>query len=82
MQTRSQYLKQINNASVDLHKSADNIPHQVSSEDDIIHVPNMEKSEVSKIFSQDCEERASLIFESFYRITSVVYDIQSMVTIL
>lgn len=47
-----------------------------------IIVPNMEKEEVSKILRQDCEERATLLFETFFRITSVVYDVQSMVSLL
>ena len=38
-------------------------------------VPNMERLEISKILTQDCEERAALLFETFFRLTSVVYDV-------
>ena len=37
--------------------------------------PNMDREEVTKIYSQDSEERAALLFETFFRLTSVVYDI-------
>ena len=45
-------------------------------------VPNMNKSEVSKIIEQDSEERAALLFETFQRLTSVVFDLQSMTLLL
>ena len=61
VQTRSQYLTQIN-------KVLDEEP------EDMI-VPNMERLEISKILTQDCEERAALLFETFFRLTSVVYDV-------
>jgi len=41
-------------------------------------VPNMNQTEVSKIIEQDSEERAALLFETFQRLTSVVFDLQSM----
>lgn len=67
VQTRSQYLKQINH---------------VQTEEDLVNVPNMLQGEVTKILSQDCEERAALMFETFFRLTSVVFDVQSMVALL
>ncbi len=42
----------------------------------------MNKSEVSKIIEQDCEERAALLFETFMRLTSVIFDLQSMISLL
>lgn len=68
IQTRSQYLKQLN--------------HVMEEEPEDIVVPNMEKGEVSRILRQDCEERATLLFETFFRLTSVVFDAQSMVELL
>ena len=68
IQTRSQYLKQLN--------------HVMEEELEDIVVPNMEKAEVSRILRQDCEERATLLFETFFRLTSVVFDAQSMVELL
>jgi hypothetical protein len=71
VQTRSQYLKQINKAM-----EKDEKP------DEEIIVPNIEQEEVRAIVQQDCEERASLLFETFSRLTSVVYDFESMVSIM
>ncbi len=45
-------------------------------------VPNMNQTEVSKIIEQDSEERAALLFETFQRLTSVVFDLQSMTQLL
>ena len=45
-------------------------------------VPNMNQIEVSKIIEQDSEERAALLFETFQRLTSVVFDLQSMTQLL
>ncbi len=63
VQTRSQYLKQISGGG------------GASSDDPEIIPPNMDREEVTKIYSQDSEERAALLFETFFRLTSVVYDI-------
>lgn len=63
VQTRSQYLKQISGGG------------GASSDDQEIIPPNMDREEVTKIYSQDSEERAALLFETFFRLTSVVYDI-------
>jgi hypothetical protein len=70
VQTRSQYLKQINGGEGNNNK------------EDIIVPPNMDRDEVTKIYSQDAEERAALLFETFFRITSVIYDTQSMAALL
>ena len=73
MQTRSQYIKQINK------------PHHEDSKEEkeaIIKVPNMNESEVTKIIEQDSEERAALLFETFQRLTSVIFDLQSMISLL
>ena len=67
VQTRSQYLKQINGGG--------------NGDEDIIP-PHMDREEVTKIYSQDSEERAALLFETFFRLTSVVYDTQSMTALL
>ncbi len=67
VQTRSQYLKQIN---------------KPEDEESLPKVPNMNQSEVSKIFEQDSEERAALLFETFQRLTSVVFDLQSLTQLL
>ena len=42
----------------------------------------MDRDEVTKIYNQDSEERAALLFETFFRVTSVVYDTQSMTALL
>ena len=67
VQTRSQYIKE--NADVNVA-------------DDEIIVPNMHKEQVQRIFQNDCEERAILLFQTFHRKTSVIYDVQSMCTLL
>ena len=55
---------------------------EVKGDDSNLSVPNMQRSEVNKILEQDCEERAALLFETFHKLTSVIYDIQSMAAIL
>ena len=54
----------------------------MDEEADEIIVPNMDKGEVARIIQLDCEERAALLFETYLRLTTVVYDAQSMVAIL
>ena len=61
VQTQSQYLKHIN-------KVMDEEP------EDMV-VPSMEKGEVASILSQDAEDRADLLFSTFFRMTSVVFDV-------
>jgi uncharacterized iron-regulated protein len=67
VQTRSQYLKQINGAG---------------EQEEIIVPPNMDREEVTKIYNQDSEERAALLFETFFKLTSAIYDTQSMTALL
>lgn len=71
VQTRSQYLKQINRAGAE----------DLGEEEELI-VPNMDKAEVTMILRQDCEERAALLYETFFKSTSVMFDHLSMVAIL
>lgn len=68
VQTKSQYLKQINRAND-------------KGEEDLV-VPHTDKEEVQSILRQDCEERAVLLFETFNRLTSVLFDLESMVCLL
>lgn len=42
----------------------------------------MGSEDVKKILSCDCEERAVLLFQTFMRKTSVLYDVQSIVGLL
>lgn len=70
VQTKSQYLKQIHHAN-----------EQGAAEEDLV-VPNIDKEEVQAILHRDCEERAGLMFDTFNKLTSVVFDIESMVCIL
>lgn len=42
----------------------------------------MQKDQVQKILESDCEERALLIFQTFHRKTSILYDVQSICNLL
>lgn len=45
-------------------------------------VPALDRAEVAAILSQDAEDRAKLLFHTFHRLTSVLYDTQSLVALL
>eukprot|EP00347_Sterkiella_histriomuscorum_P011916 403370605 len=75
VQTRSQYILQ-KEGEVD-HEQC-----EVNIDDSVLNVPNMDKQEVRRILSTECEERAVLLFQTFMRKTSAIYDVQSIVMLL
>lgn len=60
VQTQSQYLKHVNRV--------------MDEEAEDMVVPALDKAEVAAILSQDAEDRAKLLFHTFHRLTSVLYD--------
>eukprot|EP00347_Sterkiella_histriomuscorum_P012679 403367644 len=75
VQTRSQYILQ-KEGGVEHDQS------EVNIDDSVLNVPNMDRQEVRRILSTECEERAVLLFQTFMRKTSVIYDVQSIVMLL
>jgi hypothetical protein len=44
-------------------------------QEDQIHIPNMDQEEVSRIIHNDTEEKAMLLFSTYHKKTSVLYDV-------